>query len=144
MKYQGTNKDKILPFTKTWICAFIWPLTYFVYLIVINFIPMPASIFTWAGDSQHQLHAGHYYISVYNILTDYNPNCFIPVWDANLEQWIYDPSNYDNFGSAIRVIIVPLVLVFYTLENFVLTYINNRLNKAYLPYKPYIQTKHTR
>jgi hypothetical protein len=146
MKYQGVDKTKALPLARTWILAFIWPAVYFTYLVVINFIPMPASIFMWAGSGPNQLHDGHYYVSVYGILTNYNPKCLIAVWDTTNQIWAYQAddgglvNDYNNSGWGIRALIVPIVLVFYILEVFILTYINNRLNKVYLPYKPYKPT----
>ncbi|MDR3257739.1 MAG: DUF1600 domain-containing protein [Mycoplasmataceae bacterium] len=123
-KYPKANVKNIMKFSRTWCLAFIYPLLYFTYVIIINFIKLPDDAFNAANPSG--------YVSVYTILTNYNPQCIVPQWSNG--HWIYD--NTTNMaGSYWRLLIVPVVLIFYSVELLSFTYLNNRRNNAYLPGK---------
>jgi hypothetical protein len=123
-KYPASNIKNIMKFSRTWCFAFIYPLLYFTYVVVINFIKLPDDAFRASNP--------HGYVSVYSILTNYNPRCIVPKWVDG--QWNYD-YNPDMIGSYWRLLIVPVVLIFYSIELLSFTYLNNRRNKAYLPNK---------
>lgn len=125
MTYLGANKRLGIKYFKYCSISFIYPLIYFTYLIVINFIPLPTHFFKFAD----RLPEGHNFISVYSILTNYNPKCLCIVWENN--DWTYTPTTVDNSGSYYRILIVPMVLVFYNVEFLFFSYINNRLNGCY-------------
>jgi hypothetical protein len=77
MKYPRPDIKRTLKFWTNLAFAFIYPLIYFTYVVAINFIAMPSSIFMEPYASQ--LSYGYSYVSVYSLLTDYNPKCFIPI-----------------------------------------------------------------
>ncbi|MDR3330179.1 MAG: DUF1600 domain-containing protein [Mycoplasmataceae bacterium] len=124
-KYPKLNIKNVMEFRRTWLLAFIYPLLYFTYLVSINFVVLPQSIFN--PDTSNP--SG--FISVYSILTNYNPRCTVPVWQDGV--WNYN--NPDMVGSYWRFFTVPVALGFYSIELMLFTYLNNRSNGAYLKYK---------
>ncbi|MDR0985407.1 MAG: hypothetical protein LBL60_00465 [Mycoplasmataceae bacterium] len=140
------NSEAAIKYGKDFVIAFIVPLTYFTYLVVINFIPLPLTMlkdmyknqFIDAYHNQQYFSDTKFYISVYSILTNYNHNCHIPIWLGSQFYFfnIDAPGawTYDNEGSLLRLLSVPVALGFYFLEFVLFAYWNNRaIVDKYLP-----------
>jgi hypothetical protein len=127
MKYPQRSIKMELPFMRYTALGFIYPAIYFTYLISINFVNLPASIFS---SNYPPIPNGNHYISIYSILSNYNSKCLIPVWQNNA--WTYSPDNINNAGNIWRILVVPVVLGFYLLETWLYVYINNRVNLCYI------------
>lgn len=110
----------------------LYAVIYLIYVIVINFIPLPISIFR--SDLQVILnqHNGHNYINIYGSFTNFNTNCWNTMYSTS-KSLVFDQNTSGNtyslaFTIGILFFYELIALITWISNNYLCT--NNAIRKA--------------
>jgi hypothetical protein len=91
--------------------ASIYPIVYIIYCLFINFIPMDSKLIY--GYQVHNRDGSIYtetcYISIYGIITNFNPKCCLPTFDNGT--WWHDASNQQGNPVMITIYIGFVLII---------------------------------
>ncbi|WEK82845.1 MAG: hypothetical protein L3I91_01765 [Mycoplasma sp.] len=124
-KYPYQTKEVITNYLYDWKLIgwlSLYAIVYLVYVIAINFIPIPVSAFRSDLQNNYTNLNGHNFISVYGSFTNFNINCWNTKYDENLNL-VFDTN---TGGHTYNIGFVFGILVFYELLAF-LTWISNNM-----------------
>jgi hypothetical protein len=104
-------------YKKQLLIGVIYPVVYVVYLITINFISLPISMF------RDGCFPPQGYVSIYAVATNFNPQCFVP----SFKNGSTIPT-YTDYSGSLVFLVVPFLFIAFSIGIICLyVYVTNRI-----------------